>query len=190
MIKLSILVPSITERSRQLELLLEELERQIGELPVEVLVFTDNCKRSLGDKKNDLKNLVKGDYWAMCDDDDMIGEDYISSILEAIKSNPDIITFKQLAHINGEPFLVTFGKDFKDEEARKENNKWVDVKRKPYHVCVWKTSVVKNCFFPSKNYFDDSEFAEMAQKELLSEVHIDKILHYYYFSSEKTRSGK
>ena len=188
MIKLSILIPSITERGRQLELLLEELERQIGELPVEIIVLTDNRKRSIGKKRTDLLNLAKGKYLCMIDDDDGVCEDFISVILQAIESNSDVITFKQKSTLDGESFIVTFGLKNENEAAHKENEVFVDIKRKAWHCCVWKREVVKNCFFDDTNYGEDAIFSDTASANAITETHIDKVMHYYNYSSEKTRA--
>ena len=105
--KLSILIPSITERIHQLNVLLKELEDQAGEEPVEIIVFIDNCKRTIGKKRTDLLQLAQGEYITMIDDDDFISSDYISTVLTAIEEGKDVITFKQKSTIDGESFTVT-----------------------------------------------------------------------------------
>jgi len=187
-VKLSILICAIPERSYIAQQLINELEKQSEGKDVEILCLIDNRKRSIGAKRNALKSLVNGEYFAFCDDDDNISEDYISELLNAIEQKPDVVTFKQLAHINNEPFTVTFGIKNENEPAEKVGENYKDIKRKPFHVCAWKTSLVRNCFFSDTNYGEDSFFADFAQKEVLSEVFIDKILHYYFYSTEKTRA--
>ena len=47
----------------------------------------DNKKRSVGEKRQDLLNLAKGQYLVFIDDDDRISDDYISSIIQAMNEN-------------------------------------------------------------------------------------------------------
>ena len=53
-ILLSILIPSIPSRFEMVRALVEKLELQIGDLPVEILVFLDNKRRSIGMKRDAL----------------------------------------------------------------------------------------------------------------------------------------
>ncbi len=61
---------------------------------VEHLVIFDNCKRSVGLKRQACLDIARGDYIAFVDDDDDISADYISRIREAIDTTgADGITF-------------------------------------------------------------------------------------------------
>lgn len=188
MIPLTILIPSIPERIEHLTYLLGEIYSQDEKQQCEVIVLMDNCKRSIGKKRTDLLQLAQGKYLTMLDDDDDIAEDFIPVILEAIKDNSDVITFKQDASINGEPFTVSFGLKNENEEAHKEGEVFADITRKAWHCCVWKREVVKGCFFSDTNYGEDAIFSDNACKNAISETHIDKVMHFYNFNSETTRA--
>lgn len=92
--KLSILIPSLTDRVHQLKPLVTVLEVQAKGLPVEIITWVDNKEKSTGAKRNDLLNLAKGEYVAFFDDDDKPANDYVTSILNALEGNPDCVGFK------------------------------------------------------------------------------------------------
>ena len=187
--KLSVLIPAIPERLNKAKVLYDRLEHQIGDKDVEVLLFMDNMKRTIGEKRNDLKNLVNSEYFGFVDDDDNISDDYIDEILKAIEKKPDVVTFKQQSSINGKPFIVTFGLENENEPAQGDDKGgYVDVKRKPFHVCIWKTSLVQVIKFPSKQYGEDWDWAKFACERSKKEIHIDKILHYYNWDAKETRA--
>ena len=100
-IQLSILTPTIPSRKEQLSKLTEKIAKQIGDLPVEHLVFSDNRTRTIGAKRQALLDIARGEYIAFVDDDDDIKPDYVAEILSAIQQGPDVITFEQDSYYNG-----------------------------------------------------------------------------------------
>lgn len=188
MIPLTILIPSIPERSESLNYLIEEIAYQDTNNEVEVIVLMDNMKRSIGKKRTDLLGLAQGKYVVMIDDDDGISDYYIPTILEAIKENKDVITYKQLSSINGETFTVTFGIKNQNEAAHKVAGVFADIKRKAWHCCVWKRETIKGCYFADINYGEDAIFSDTATANAITETHIDMVMHFYNYSSEKTRA--
>ena len=134
--KLSILIPSIPERFETVIPLIENLQNQIGDKDVEVLLLSDNMKMSIGEKRQKLKELAKGEYWAFVDDDDDISDDYIEQLLKGVESGKDVITFHQWSTINGEGFLVQFGLEYKNQAATQVDGVWKNIKRSPFHVCA------------------------------------------------------
>ena len=70
-----------------MSVLFDKLNEQISKFQdkVELLVLIDNKKRTLGAKRNEMIGLAKGEYVVFIDDDDLVSEDYVESILEAIK---------------------------------------------------------------------------------------------------------
>ena len=86
--KLSILICTIIERKNLLNRLLNILNKQKTD-DVEVLVESDNKQISIGEKRNKLLNKAVGDYVAFIDDDDLVSDDYVKKVLQAIESKPD-----------------------------------------------------------------------------------------------------
>lgn len=173
---LSILTPAVPSRLKQIGLLCEELEKQIGDWPVEHLVLMDNRKRTIGDKRDALLRAARGKWVAFSDDDDWIAPDYIASILEATQSDPDVITFNQQCHISGRSGIVEFGLG----NANSGFDPSKITKRNAWHVCAWRRSIAILSSFPSENYHEDWKFCDpLCRIPGLREVHIPKVLHIY-----------
>lgn len=155
---------------------------------VEIIMLMDNKKRSIGHKRNDIKNLAKAKYFTIIDDDDNVSDDYIEEVLKAIEEDKDVITFKQQCNLDGNEFIVTFGQGNEVEQLTQE---YQDIKRPPWHCCVWKTDIFQKVMFPSKiddNYGEDGVWASRAGLIISTSHHIDKVLHYYNFDSEKSEA--
>jgi len=187
-ILLSILTASIPERADKLEMLTAKITAQIGDLPVEHLVFLDNRKRTIGAKRDALLRIARGTFIAYVDDDDTVSPDYVASLVEAIKTTAspndqvDVITFAQFARVDKACAKIVFG-------LRQENQPFVpdtEVLRAAWHVCAWRRSVAILSHFPESNYGEDWAFAEPLNRIARASIHLDKVLHYYRFNSATT----
>lgn len=189
---LSILIPSITQRLPfHLTPLIYELEKQISNLPnpddVELIVFMDNQRRSIGHKRQGALDLARGLFIAYVDDDDTIDSTYIHRAVDAIKSNAwvDVITFKQWVILNdAPPISLTF---------QLGHEKYDDISdafpiRPPFHVCFWRRDLVKDCTFPDLMYHEDSAWVEQANKLAKTSYHIDHHMMTYIFNSNVTQA--
>jgi len=187
-ILLSILTASIPERADKLEMLTAKITAQIGDLPVEHLVFLDNRKRTIGAKRDALLRIARGTFIAYVDDDDTVSPDYVASLVEAIKTTAslndqvDVITFAQFARVDKACAKIVFG-------LRQENQPFIpdtEVLRAAWHVCAWRRSVAILSHFPESNYGEDWAFAEPLNRIARASIHLDKVLHYYRFNSATT----
>lgn len=184
-ILLSILTASIPERADKLEMLTQKITAQIGDLPVEHLVFLDNRKRTIGAKRDALLRIARGTFIAYVDDDDTVSPDYVASLVDAIKSAMvpvDVITFAQFARVDEASAKIVFG-------LRQENQPFVpdtEVLRAAWHVCAWRRSVAICSHFPESNYGEDWAFAGPLNRIARASIHLDKVLHYYRFNSATT----
>ena len=187
---LSILVPAITERMDKLKVLLERLELQATNLPIEVLSFVDNRRRSIGLKRDALLLAARGKYVVFVDDDDWVADDYASKIYFATEGDPDVVTFDSESTLNGEePFIVSMSLENKvNEQAYKFGGKWQNIKRPPWHVCAWRREISQHHRFPDINYGEDWKWVEKFIQYADSEVHIDAVLHYYRYDDAVTRA--
>ena len=190
--KLSILIPSVPSRRKfYLDRLLDELDKQIeNRNDIEVLVFYENKKRSLGEKRTDLLNLAKGEFTVFIDDDDRITEDYISSIMEAIENNPnvDCIVYDTICTINGGvPIHCKYGIELAYNHNATGNGYWTG---KPAHTMVYSSRISKKHNFINSNYGEDVDWVLRACKEIETQHRIDKVLYYYDFNNtiSETRS--
>jgi len=187
-ILLSILTASIPERADKLEMLTAKITAQIGDLPVEHLVFLDNRKRTIGAKRDALLRIARGTFIAYVDDDDTVSQDYVASLVEAIKTpaspndQVDVITFAQFARVDQACAKIVFG-------LRQENQPFIpdtEVLRAAWHVCAWRRSVAILSHFPESNYGEDWAFAEPLNRIARASIHLDQVLHYYRFNSGTT----
>lgn len=184
-VELSILTPAVPSRLGQLAELCAKISAQIGELPVEHLTLLDNKRRTVGEKRDALLRASKGQYVAFVDDDDDVSNDYVASLLEAIKSGPDVITFEQNAYINGRLGRIQFG-------LGNPNEPWQPgglALRNAWHVCAWRRSLAVCSKFPASNYGEDWAFASvLCAAKGLNEIHIPRVLHTYRHDEKTTEA--
>ena len=185
--KLSILTPTIADRYENLDWLNGKVEQQTSnnKIPdgvVEHLWFGDNCARTIGAKRQALVDIARGEYIAFVDDDDDIHDDYVTSLLAAIKTGADVITFRQTAVYNGLKSEVVFGVNNQDEPF----NPGGITLRAPWHVCAWKREKVDGCLFGESNYGEDRVWCLQARQRIRTAHHIDRVLHTYRHDASTT----
>lgn len=182
--KLSILTPTIPGREKQLAALQKKIADQIGDSPVEHIVFHDNKKRSIGAKRQVLVDVALGEYMAFVDDDDDIFDNYVQEILAATESGADVITFHEHAIYNGLESEVHFGINNQDGPFVPGG---ITI-RAPWHICAWKRSKVAGCLFGEQKYIEDIIWCRQARQRIKTEHHIPKMLHIYRHDAATTAS--
>ena len=181
---LSILTPAVPSRMAQLAKLCDELGRQIGGQAVEHLVLLDNKRRTVGEKRDALLRAARGAYVAFVDDDDWIAQDYVAELVKAAKEGPDVITFRQHATVNDTQGIIVFGLGNQNEPFSRSMN----IKRNAWHVCPWKRTLAIQSRFPASSFGEDWAFAEPLCRIAKTEIHIQKVLHFYRHSAETTEA--
>jgi len=191
---LSILTPAVPSRldswvvglgESPLATLIQTIGEQIGTLPVEHLVLLDNKRRTVGEKRDALLRMARGQYVAYVDDDDDVSDDYVAELLKAAREGPDVITFNQHCTVNAAQFEV----QFKLGNPNEAPNGVSTIKRNAWHVCAWRRTLAIQSRFPASNYGEDWAFAApLCALPGLREVHIPKVLHYYRHSSKTTEA--
>lgn len=185
MIKLSILTPSTPKRlDNKLLILKKTLEPQLTD-EVEWLIFTDNYKRSIGDKRNALLSIAQGEYIAFVDDDDMVPVEYVHMAIGSInRKSVDVITFKQLISLNEHSYNVTFRAGYPINDELTIANPM----RPPWHVCFWRRELVKDIQFAPTNYGEDWHWVEQANQRIKTHHHIDYFMHHYNYNSNTSEA--
>jgi glycosyltransferase involved in cell wall biosynthesis len=171
--KLSILTPTIPSRQNQVTALQAKIAAQGGN--IEHLILSDNRARTIGEKRQALLDIAQGDYFAFVDDDDDISDDYVASLLVAIGSGADVVTFQQRAIYNGKESTVVFRLGQGDHPFIPDG----ETLRDAWHVCAWRRSLVGRCLFPATNYGEDRIWALQARQMAKTSCHIDAIVHTY-----------
>ena len=191
MIAVSVLIPSITERLGVAGELLAKLHAQSSALPdvaqAEIICVTDNRKIPLRIKRNTMLRLASGIFVIHLDDDDDVSEDFLPEVCAAAVHHPtaDVICYDQMASLDGEnPFRVSTSLDFENEEARKDGEDWVDIRRKPWHWCAWNRKITKTGFKSAPN--EDWLWIKKCLRLAKTEHRIPKTLHFYRWSSTGT----
>lgn len=185
--KLSILIPSVTDRSHFLESLLARIDAQKNGHNVEVLVELDNRKASIGAKRNTLLQKATGDYTSFIDDDDAISADYLDLVFEGISKEVDCCSLTGMYYENGKPikpFIHSLGTDRYWEDN-------IAYYRYPNHLNCIKSSISKQFKFPEEGrlgmHGEDTDWAtQIHQAGALKTQHmINGIIYHYYHISDK-----
>ena len=184
--KLSILIPTLPERINKYNDLINSINIQIKKLKCfnDLEIISDDRDRSIttGEKRNDLINASKGLYTVFIDDDDKISTDYLELILNAIKTNPDVITFKGYMttnKANRRDFIIKLHSNYETVNGI--------YYRFPNHLCPIKRDLIKNVKFENITYLEDFKWASKIKELnlLKTECHINKDLYYYDFIEKK-----
>lgn len=173
---LSILICSIPSRFDKAKQLYNDIAEMVEDRDVEILILTDNKTRSIGAKREALKNISKGKYFFFVDDDDSLYS--VKEIYEACKMDVDVITFKvRCRNSNGSEFTVTVGLG-NEIEHKSIDGSYIDIKRPPFLQAVW-NGKYRDIRFPDLMYGEDWEFVK--QIDAKTEIHIPLVLQGYNF---------
>jgi len=197
-ILLTVMILSIPSRIENAISLMKKLDEQLGNRrSVEILVLTDNRSQSISEKRNVLLNAARGQFVCFLDDDDGISNNYIDVLLKSIKENPDVdcISFDQFCSLDGEPMNVSFGIGNPHGQLwRTEDETLGDIKRPPYHMCLFKRELAQSEQFRpmyaanGQSYGEDFDWLIRLYPKIQKEYHINDHLHMYVYNSTTTTS--
>lgn len=191
---LSILIPTVPNRAPHfLPKILEQLAPQIEALTiVELLYLGDNKLMSVGEKRNTLVNIAKGEYVVFIDDDDRIAPNYVQRLIDGITYRdidnvpPDVVCFDAEITINGgAPAPVYYSKN-----NMRDTNHANCYLRIPNHLMCVKRSLALDTPYPEINRGEDSEYAKRLLPKLKVEHKLNEVLYYYDFNSQTTEAQK
>lgn len=178
MSSLSVLMCSIPERSTS------QLIEKLNDDRIEFIYLGDNCKMSLGKKRNWLLNMATSDYVAFVDDDDRISKYYIDRLLEGIKSGSDVVNFiVSYSKNGGKSSPVFYSKDYS-----KNKNLPNHFERMPNHIMCVKRKIALNVGFKDMGYGEDTEYSVRLKSMLKTEQTIKETLYYYDDNDKTSRS--
>lgn len=199
MIILSILIPTIIERSDLLtriyasiytqRVYLENDHPSLGD--VEVLI--DNSKRyldggpSIGKKRESLVRQAKGKYLCFLDDDEQIAGNYLETLVRLCQSDADVITFRSLANLETYWCVVDMSLRHKENEQTSPD---IIAKRPPWHICPVKSYLAKTHRFDDSNYGEDWKWFEKVLSGCETEAKTNAVIHMYNHRSNISEADK
>lgn len=187
MIKLSILVCSLNNRLDFLKRLYNILTPQLSN-EVELIIETDNGEATIGAKRNTLLKKAKGDYIAFVDDDDRVSSDYVSKILSAIETEPDVVGIHLLMTTDGVTEEKTFHSIvythwFDEQDPDKP---WLKrYYRNPNHLNPVKREHALKVMFPEISMGEDKVYSTNLLQYCKTEIYIKEPIYFYDFRSKK-----
>lgn len=181
--KLSILVPSIPSRMYMAMALQAKIEALIDKTEIEVLTLFDNKSRTIGEKRQALLDISRGEYVVWVDDDDDIAPEFFEVFYDAYINKPDLITYLHNAVINGRSHIIDVDVNHADEQLQLPVTR-----RKPLTASVWKRSIAIQGKFPASNYGEDAVWAQQIHGLVVNQTKYNKVLHKYIYNDSTTAS--
>ena len=186
---LSILICSLSKRKEYLDELLECLKPQLVK-GVQVLINSDGGKKSVGCKRNELVTSASGKYIAFVDDDDLVSDDYVSLILEAVEGGCDVVGIHLLMtrrlDINSEcrtyhslKYKEWYDEPDPDRAGRKRYY------RNPNHLNPVKREFALATLFPAIDSGEDHDYSKRLLPLLKTEVYIESPIYHYQAERDK-----
>ena len=185
--KLSILVTTMPSRAFYLERVKRSLKDQITD-DVELLILEGDSNQSIGSKRNALLDMAKGDYVSFVDDDDTVVYHYVSSILKATETSPDVVGIHLLYYedysFRGSAYhSLKFNEWF--DEPKSEHPPLRNYYRTPNHINPVKRELALRVKFPDINIGEDRDYSMRLKPLLTSEVYISDPIYSYLFRTIK-----
>lgn len=190
MILLSILIPSIPERSEKLSKLLSILNEQIQKVEttnLQIEVLTDSSAKYLyggltvGAKRDLLVQKSQGKYVCFLDDDDMPSPRYVSAIISMCETNADVCCFRTFVKLDDYWGLIDHSLDNPENQQMKSHN---TTYRKPWHINPVKSEYAKKHHFKDINNAEDWDWMYRVLDDLKLQAKTNEILLQYNHSSK------
>lgn len=182
--KLSILICSHEKRRPLLERLVSQLKEQTtNDVEVRVITNTDPNKRGID--RNKLLDECNGEYCAFVDDDDVVSPSYVSSILKAIESRPEIcsITGMVTSLVNHDSYKFVLSTGYNEIFSLASDNIVNDTYyRFASHLNPIRTDIARKVRFPENLFHEDNGYSDRLKefKHAWNEVTIPNVIYYYF----------
>lgn len=188
---LTFLIPTIVGRESQFRDLTRYLWALAQSYPIDVLGCKDNKEMSIGAKRQKLIESCETEYFVMVDDDDVVPGWYISEVKRALATKPDCITYQECVMFDDKQYSCNHSLRYLDWA---DNVEGYDHVRTPFYKDVIRTDLALKAGFSDMRYGEDYDFAKRLLPLLNTEVHVDRIMYYYYGTrltpkEHKTRYG-
>jgi glycosyltransferase involved in cell wall biosynthesis len=187
--KLSILIPTLESRRDKFHKLFLGLDSQCrrvyeflyGDImawrypPIEIAYFKDNGELSIGAKRQKLLERATGDYICFIDDDDMVPDDYVEKVLNAIETEPDCCSLTGELHWpNGG--IERFEHSIDYDKWEKKDNVYL---RYPNHLNTVKRELALQVGFKDMGHGEDKDYSDRLKPLLKTEAKIEGVIYHY-----------
>jgi len=200
---LSILIPTVVGREEKVNQLRLSIMKQFGYagtevkqdgvkceewhyieaamMPVWIMICKDDKKLTIGEKREMMYQKSHGLYSWQIDDDDDISDNAIALILEAVKQNPDCITFEEYVNIDGKEYKSNHSLNYPGwvGDGNKELSDGYHFWRTPFFKSVIKTEIAKSVPIPHCRFGEDHQWSQALKPHLKTEVHIQEQIYRY-----------
>lgn len=194
---LSVLMPTLPERSEKFNALKENLQQQILKCQNEnfggVEILDNPEKRflnggpSIGKKRDWLVQQATGEYVCFLDDDDNVADNYIYEVLKMCQGGKDAYTFNSRFKNDFYTATIQMSHDNKQNEQAAPNK---IVKRTVWHVCAIRAIIAKSERFSDINHNEDWNWMSRVLPKIKTSDHIDMILHEYNHFENQSEADK
>lgn len=156
---------------------------------LELIIYCDDRRITIGEKREVLYKMATGKMSWQIDSDDLIAEDAIVKIFNALSSTilPDCITFREKCLMNGEYKASNHSLKY---EKWQDNSDGYDYVRSPFYKDIIRTDVARSATMPHIRYNEDEQFSMSLRPLLRDELHIDEELYIYIYEPKDTREER
>lgn len=195
---LTILIPTIDDRAAYFDRLMVLLAPKLGDDAM-VLPLRDNGEISIGEKRQRLLHMAETPYVAFFDDDDEPSEpregdygvacgDYVGQVVEALKTDPDIVGFRQRHFIDGE--LKRLKSLTRTDAAHPYDRSIRGIKKhraKPNHLCPVRREIALAIGFQPMDCGEDCDYTRRLHETFpnLREAFVDAYLYDYLYRIDR-----
>ena len=190
--KLSILICTLPEPFRDgnfLKDISKNLTLQVMGRSVQILYLGDNKSMTVGEKRNHLMNIAKGQRIAFVDDDDQVTDNYIDKLLEYCELDYDCVGIGVKFTKDGQGESIydySFSKNINFRDPKRGGVRIYG--RMPNHLCLWKKEIAMRCKFPDMNIGEDHIWAEDQILKGYSFFKTEEIIYHYDFRPDNTQT--
>lgn len=205
---LSILIPTTPDREEEIKNLVWSIRKQSGMISkevnilydrlkvhyisflesavsVEIMIAIDNKEMTIGEKREFLYKISEGVYSWQIDSDDLVSENSISLILDAIKEKPDCITFQEHCMINGTEYKSNHSLEYGDWEGDGQTlfPDGFHYHRTPFMKSVIRTDIARSVPIPYVRFGEDHQWSQALKPYLKTQIHIPEDIYFYQHTS-------
>ena len=190
--KWQILIASTIDRQEKFDVLHDTFLDMIWEHKLEndvkVVFDIDNKEKSIGKKRQDLLEVATADYISFFDSDDMPFKNYIPSIYNALKEEPDCIGM-----------IISMTTNLKNPQTCCHSLKYpqwsnskdgYDYVRNVTHFNPVKRLLALQAGFPDLRWGEDKPYSDKLTTLCKKEIFIDEPLFHYRYSTEIPHNKK